>query len=267
MLTALEISSGSKLFARDASNSKSQFMCPSCRKNVILHQGTKRIHHFQHKANSVYCYRGEPEGDETRKMKMAIFDALAHADGVRHLEVEKHFGRVTADVFATIHGVPVSIEIQRKDIRVADMAWRAAQYRSLGVVVLWIALPNPQIRGDRIDRYEVKDWETWLHAAYFGRVYYWVRGQIVQAVHFDPCMVDSRSGEFLQVGVPPVVDGPALRRSRKYRTPLFGERVAITFDFNPVERQPFSAGNNTIPECALYVDGQPVWWKRDLHPQ
>src|SRR4051812_26111415 len=35
-------------------------------------------------------------------------------------------------------------------------------------------------------RYSPRLWEKWLHAAYFGRVYYWIEGLSLVGYHFDP---------------------------------------------------------------------------------
>jgi len=34
-------------------------------------------------------------------------------------------------------------------------------------------------------RYSPRLWEKWLHALYFGRVYYWMKVSVV-SYHFDP---------------------------------------------------------------------------------
>jgi competence protein CoiA len=35
-------------------------------------------------------------------------------------------------------------------------------------------------------RYTLRLWEKWIHTAYFGRVYYWIKGLTIAAYHFDP---------------------------------------------------------------------------------
>jgi len=50
---------------------------------------------------------------------------------------------------------------------------RTIQYAQKGIYVLWLLLWTPKLNAQR---YSPKLWEKWIHAAYYGRVYYWIEG-------------------------------------------------------------------------------------------
>jgi 8-oxo-dGTP pyrophosphatase MutT (NUDIX family) len=60
---------------------------------------------------------------------------------------------------------------------------RTIEYAQNGMYVLWLLQWTPRLDAKR---YTPRHWERWIHAAYFGRVYYWVEGLTVVSYHFDP---------------------------------------------------------------------------------
>ena len=46
MLTALRTSDNEKVLARSSAKPDAPFMCPACRREVVLHKGLIRIPHF-----------------------------------------------------------------------------------------------------------------------------------------------------------------------------------------------------------------------------
>jgi competence protein CoiA len=54
-----------------------------------------------------------------------------------------------------------------------------------GIYVLWLLQWKPELDGGR---YAPRLWEKWIHAAYFGRVYYWIQGLDVVSYTFEPSL-------------------------------------------------------------------------------
>lgn len=255
MLTALRTLNHEKVLARSSAKADAPFMCPACHREVVLHQGLIRIHHFAHKARGA-CRLGAGETEDHLLTKLSLFDALRAAPNVQHVELEKRFGTSVADVFAVIDGVPVAIEIQRSALAVREITARTQQYHRLGIAVLWIGIPNGDLG---LSRYSPAAWERWCHAAYFGRVYYWVGGQSLRPIHYGPLALRVEETSWRKHGQ--VHSGGGYeKRSRRWRKPQAGKPVLLSNGFRRTSRQAWSGGSVHVPECTLFVDGQPSWW-------
>lgn len=257
MLTAKHNLASTHVFARDVQKSDVPFICPSCGKEVILHKGNIKIHHFQHKP-PVTCSRGEGESQLHYMIKLAIYDSLKLETNVTDVEVEKDFGIATADVFARIDGIPVAIEVQRSKLSVQSITSRTANYNRLNIAVLWVALPFSELA---TKKYSPSAWEKWVHAANYGRVYYWQSGQILRAVHFGEHKLHVQSSSWFESGGEERSSGGYYRRSKRYRTPAFGRDVEISKRFQLKYRSaPYAQGTIVVPSCRLYLDSQAKWW-------
>jgi competence protein CoiA len=257
MLTAKRHSLEPPVLARDAHKDNAPFTCPSCGKEVVLHKGNIKIHHFQHKP-PVICQRGEGESQIHLQIKLAIYDALRTEPNVTELEIEKDFGIATADVFARINGIPVAIEVQKSRLSVDVITQRTANYHKLNIAVLWIALPNPDLR---TDKYSPSAWEKWVHAANYGRVYYWQSGQKLSAVHFGEHKLYVESTSWFESGGNQRSAGGYYKSSKRYRKPLHGQDVEISKAF-AVSLRPtqYAQGTIIVPPCRLFLDRGPKWW-------
>ena len=114
---------------------------------------------------------------------MEIFEALRTAPGVTDATLEKPMGTVRPDVLAMIKGVPVAIEVQMSSLSIETIMARTIDYHQRGVYVLWLLQWTPKLDGKR---YAPRLWERWVHGAYFGRVYYWLKGLEVVCYRFEP---------------------------------------------------------------------------------
>ena len=135
MLTALRQSDSAKVLARASEKSEAPFLCPRCRRELVLRKGRIKVHHFAHKP-PVTCALGKGETEQHLKAKLEIFDALRTEPNVSELELEKDLGMSVADVYARISGVPVAVEIQRSELSVNDIVARTKNYHRLGIAVL-----------------------------------------------------------------------------------------------------------------------------------
>lgn len=257
MLTAKRHPALPPILARNAQKSEGPFSCPSCGEEVVLHKGNIKIHHFQHKP-PVTCSRGEGESQLHYGIKLAIYDALQLEPNVTDVEIEKDFGISTADVFAIINGVPVAIEVQRSKLSVRSITARTANYHTLNIAVLWIALPSSDLS---TNKYSPSAWEKWVHAANYGRVYYWQSGQLLTPVHFGEHKLYVESSSWFESGGEERSAGGYYRSSKRYRTPALARNVEISKAFRMALRTTrYAQGTIIVPPCRVYLDVQAKWW-------
>lgn len=240
MLTALRQSDGWKVIARYANKADGPYLCASCRRELVLKKGDVRVNSFAHKP-PVTCAVGFGESEYHMSAKLAIFDALQNENTVTDLEIEKPFGRLIADIFAVIDGVAVAVEIVRPGLTPLDAMERTRAYDDLGIAVVWVALPGDVLIADR---YSPSDIEKWSHTAFYGRIYYWVGEQDFVPVHFVPHVEPGRD-----------------EVSKRWKTPLKGQRVVLSKDFRLTVREPWIGAGVAVPPCRLFIDKQPVWWR------
>lgn len=255
MLTAHD-AHGTKLIAWATEKHQGPFRCPGCASEVVLKKGAIKVHHFAHRP-PVTCRMGMGETALHLQAKKEIFEALQGFPGVEDLELERDFGISRADVYARIRGTPVAIELQRSDLTVQALAQRTANYHRLGIAVLWVGVrseaPSPM-------RYAPRAWERWCHAAYFGRVYYWVKGQILSVMHFAPYHIDVEAKSWHDSDGTEHSGGGYLRVSKRWRRLKFGQPVHIAMHFQRQQRGAWRGGDIIVPDCTLYVDQQAKWW-------
>ena len=181
MLTATRVSDNIKVLARDAARCEAPFKCAGCSEILILRKGSCRIHHFAHKP-PVSCAYGMGETAAHYEAKLGIYEALRQNPNVKNADLEKQLNGQIADVYAEINGIPVAIEIQRSQITVEAISSRTAAYHAQRIAVIWLIPTMPAVTDGIV---APSSMEKWLHAAYFGRVYYWRGGSQIQPIHFN----------------------------------------------------------------------------------
>jgi len=267
MLTALRTSDRIKILACTVEKCKSieaeakarqsgpLYVCPRCQNAVILKQGPIVIPHFAHKP-TLSCHFGHPETRAHLVAKQAIYDALVSSPNVSNVEMERDFGCSVADVFCEVNGLPVAIEIQQSGLNVETLSQRTLNYAAMGIYVLWAALWNAGS-----ETYRPRSWERWLHAAYFGRCYYWMSADVFLPVHFGKMQKFVESRDWYDP------DGQAQEAGGYWKTLKQeilwqpGNALRLTKDFHAVDRQSFRGGDVSIPDCRLFADKAMKWWK------
>lgn len=244
MLTALRESDGAKVAAWEASKADRPFLCHSCRGLLTLRRGAVIAPHFAHQP-PVTCEYGAGESEAHRRAKLSIYESLRAHPAVARCELERDLGTVRPDVSAYIGGVPVAVEVQLSTLPPARLAHRTAEYARKGVYVLWLP---PYAAGLGRELYTPRPWERWLHAAYFGRVYYWLEGSTVRPVHFRRHYARVRG------------------RTRDYdklsgrKVALEGPPLSIASDFAPRPRAAWASEGFQIPAARLFADTRPDWY-------
>ena len=219
MLSALRKSDGSQVTAWTESKANAPFACPECKSDVTLRKGRFVIHHFAHKP-PVTCRYGVGETEAHRKCKMEIFEKLSSHPAATKVGLERGMGTVRPDVRACINGIYVAIEVQLSALSIESIIYRTQQYHLKGMHVLWLAQRTDALNEEQ---YSIRPWEKWVHAACFGRVYYWLQDLTVMPYHFEAAYRSIPSEELYDGGHEVSVGGGA-RRLKRYRIPVPGAR-------------------------------------------
>jgi len=250
MLCAKRKSDGQTVSAYLESKRNAPFVCLDCNEEVILKTGRNRVNHFAH-ANPIACKFFEGESDTHRQCKFEIFRSLQNASGVRNVVLERPLGSVRPDVSAVINGVPVAIEVQISSLSVETIMRRTIDYHQRGIYVLWLLQWTPKLDSSR---YTPRLWEKWIHAAYFGRVYYWTEGLNVVSYHFDPHHKTIPKQTWYSEDGEKMTGGGYSQRSKRYRTAVRGRTFNLATDFAPREREWWEGGGVKVPDAKLFIN-------------
>jgi len=258
MLVA-NLENNARVYAWLTEKKQKPFYCPACAGEVILKKGKVREHHFAHKPPSD-CLFGVGESQLHLRVKREIYTALLNHPLCMACELERLFEGVRPDVSFITGKTPVAVEVQQSNISIDEMTRRMVQYAKLGMYVLWVVpQPPPVLNQDEV--YRPKKWEKFLHAMYYGRLYYWLNSAFVMPVHLgeyyywvDECF-DSDLGDMM---------GGYYKYSRAYKEPVhFEHKLHMVEDFEAKARNSFEMRQWDVPACNLWMDMQSHWWKKE----
>lgn len=230
--------SGHRAAANRVEKLHGPFHCPHCSTQVVLKKGRVVVHHYAHKPQESCQYARETREHLTTKQQIA--DSLRAANETCSLE--HTVGNQRADVLWVRKFVQIAIEIQHSNLSLNEMFDRTNGWAQKNHAVLWVVpWKNNLLQNTRCTP---RQFEKWLHALYFGRVYYWNRRII--PVHFNPYYLENNDY------------GP--RRSKRYRRVAIGREIEIT-DLIMRSRNSWEGGGwCKIPECVVMIDKLDTWW-------
>jgi len=186
---------------------------------------------------------------------------LASLPWIHDCDLERDLGAVVPDIFLRIGDLRVAIEVQISALTMNRIIARTNEYHRLGVHVLWLPLFDEALNGDK---YSPRQWEKWLHATYFGRIYYWLDGLSIAAVHFDEHLLYRAESTWYEDGVQQTAGG-YYRTSKRHRTPNRGPCLNLPQDFMAMIRPAWTGGDIAIPDCSLLIDKREPWWECNDH--
>jgi competence protein CoiA len=252
MLCAKRKSDGQTVTAYMESKTNAPFFCLVCGDEVVLKTGSTKVNYFAHK-NPLVCRFDANESAEHRQCKMEIYQALLRQPNVEKAAMERPLGTNRPDVSAIINGVPVAIEIQISSLSEETIKFRTMEYARKGIYVLWLLLWTPDLADTR---YSPRLWEKWIHATYFGRVYYWIEGLTIVCYSFEPSLKSVPQKTWYSEKGKKITAGGYSRRSKRYRTAIRGETLNLTKDFIPKDRDWWEGTGITIPFGKLFMHRQ-----------
>ncbi len=249
MLCAIRQSDGQLVSADLVSKAQAPFLCPECGGAVLLKTGRAKDDHFAH-VNPLVCRYDANESAAHRQCKMEIFEALRCQPNVEKAAMERPLGTNRPDVSAYINRVPVAIEIQISFLSQATIMRRTIEYARKGIYVLWLLLWTPDL--DR-PGYRPAIWEKWIHAAYFGRVYYWHGGLSIIPYTFEPTLKSVPKTTWYSARGRMMTAGGYTRRLKRQRTAVRGEPLNLATDFGPQQRYWWEANGIKVPDAKLFM--------------
>lgn len=158
------------------------YICPNCRKEMILRKGQVVTHHFAHKP-PVTCLWARGETQAHLKAKKFLYDMFS-GRGLRaevECEVLSDSGDRRADVLVWgRNGTRVAFEVQHQPLDFEAIERRTRAYMAADVPVTWIALisgetlekGDPTSAGRIVKQYSVRPWEKWAHAYSMGSLWF-----------------------------------------------------------------------------------------------
>lgn len=227
------------------------FTCPMCKGGVVVKKGHSKIHHFAH-IPPTDCSYAVGESERHRRAKLEIFEALSKHPQVTKLQLERSLGDVRPDSSFYLRGIPIAIEVQISALSLDTIMRRTDAYTRKGVYLLWISPYQPDLKENK--KYSPRQWEKYLHTMYFGKVYYWLSGEILQPVKFDSYKLyveESSWWEGEGSDAHEVSAGGYHRYSKRYRTPVLLDPVSIT-ELERIVRKPYSSHRIGIPGAKLW---------------
>jgi len=93
-----------------------------------------------------------------------------------------------------------------------------------------------------------------VHAAYRGRVYYWLKGPNVASYHFGPHYIRVPETSWYSEDGEEMTAGGYNRKSKRYRTPERGQTFNLAKDFVRCDIDWWKGGDLIVPKAKLFVD-------------
>ncbi|MDM8551740.1 competence protein CoiA family protein [Desulfobacterales bacterium HSG2] len=243
--------------------SQGPFSCPECKSEVILRKGKVRAHHFAHKP-PINCIYGVGESQKHLIVKRQIYEALLNHPNCSRCQLERRLKGVRPDISLYVGDTRVAIEIQKSPIDIDDIYRRTQRYTELDVYLLWILPDDSPLtffhKGEETDVHRIKEWEKYLHAIYWGRVYYWQRNALVSPYHFDKFETWVEESNWYSEDGDEMSAGGYYRETKSLKVPSTHNELHIADDFQPITRPQWSAKNWTVPNAKLWIDTSQKWW-------
>jgi competence protein CoiA len=127
---------------------------------------------------------------------------------------------------------------------------RTEEYTRLGIYVLWLLQWTPKLDAEF---YSPRPFERWLHAAYFGRVYFWKEGLTVIPYRFTPHQIHVEKRIWYDTRGNRKTAGGYRRLSKRRVAAVREAALNITQDFEPTTRNPFNAMSVRVPRGNILV--------------
>lgn len=153
-------------------------------------------------------------------------------------------------IFAKINDVPVAIEVQISSLSVETIMERTIDYNQKGIYVLWLLQWTPELDQKR---YAPAAWEKWLHACYYGRIYYWLEKLQVVEYEFEPCLKHVPKQTLFTKKGKPITVGGYVKKSVRFRTPVRRKTLNLVRDFGPQLRYWWSGGGIKVPDAKIFI--------------
>lgn len=264
MLRALDKNNFGYL-AWDAEKKNKPYFCPNCHKEVILRQGEIKAHHFAHKP-PIDCIYGTGESEIHYRIKKQLYEYLKSQSNCEKCDIERNLETVRPDISLYINKIAIEIEIQKSTIDTRIIKRRMIEYYKKKIAVLWI-IPDksPTLQYHENEEtfvHRALEWEIYLHALNYGKLYYWQGDNILKAYHFNSFQIYRESSEWYdEYGDEQSAGGYYYYAKRLKLCNTDDKNLYIEKDFIRNFHKKYSNSTIEIPECFIYRDNYTNWWK------
>lgn len=267
--TAKRVIDNKLVHASEVTKEDGPFYCDETFEELIVRKCTEKIDHFAYKARMSPIAKNQSELHTECQNELLELLQRTFSNGKWKAErqnftenEEKGHKKVVPDLSGRINDKGVIIEIQKSTLSVKTILHRTEQYTKRGGYILWIVPLTEQLGSEY---FRPRLFERFLHTMYYGRVYYWYKGNGVKLipVHFgtaerwieETTWFDENGEEQTAGGY----DKPFLR----VKKPEFGKVVDLTTDFKFDDREAFELENDklSVPKSKIFIDKNKVWWK------
>ena len=264
MLSAIRIRDAEQVPAFEEARGDESYQCPECQSAVVLKKCRLKVDHFAHKP-PITCAYGKGESEIHRRSKMEIFKGLEGRSEVEKLELERGgLTTIRPDVSFKVAGSYVAFEVQLSALTVEKIIQRTSEYAKKKIALLWLAQWS-----DRLFKkpYVPSAWERWVHAANYGRVYYWKTGLTVIPCHFGECYLWKPLSEWYSEDGEEASAGNCWKKSKRYFVPIIGPTMNLLDDFKEQPRPLWEEGRFPVPAHKLWIDKHIRSWPKISMPE
>lgn len=268
---ANKVSDNKPIHADIATKQDGPFYCPDTFEDLIVRHCIEKVNHFAYKARLSPVMTKE-ETELHKACKEEIRNALRSAipDGDWQIERQsfnedkiKGYKKVVPDISGRLskNGKGVIIEVQASFLSINQIIKRTLEYSKRGGYILWV-IPLKEDLGE--DNFRPRLFERFLHQMYYGRVYYWVKGNgsFLIPVHYDTAYRYIEVTQWFDPGGEERVEGGYDKAYFRVKKPCYGKFVDIVTDFVIGDRPAFTPDNEKmeVPACKIFKDNLKKWW-------
>jgi len=255
--------------ASDANKSDGPFYCPDTFEDLIVRKCVEKQDHFAYAGRRSNVY-GDGESDLHLSCKNEICEALKKEFPKGNWAVERPIGenkkkgrpKLVPDISGRINDKPIVIEVQVSSLSLAKIIKRIKGYSSLGISILWI-VPLKEDLGN--EKFKPRLYEKYLHSIYYGRTYYWLKGNgsRVIPVHYDRASRMIEESNWYESDGTEVSVGGYEKKYKTVFTPNYYLNEIDIKEFFVEKRQEFIPANEkkSIPDSWIFKDKLKPWWK------
>ena len=257
--------------AKHITKNEGPFYCPECLSTVVVRKCIEKIDHFAHIARLSPTYKSGDRAlhDECRdEICMSLKDIFPEGKWKTERLIPEDKGKGTAklipDISGRINNVPVVIEEQASTLSISQILKRTIQYKLWGCAILWV-IPLRESLGE--EPFRPRLFEKYLHSMYFGRTYYWIKGNgtFVYPVHFEKAERWIEESHWFEEDGTERTEGGYSKAFKTIKTPMYGQTLDIANNFSYCMRDEFTPENEkkAVPECIIYKDKLNHWWNKE----
>lgn len=268
-----------KVSASSVTKINGPFMCPRCLSEAIVRKCTEKVDHFAHKARlSPIISSGESALHKQVKEEILSLFRSYYPDGNWEAErpIPENLSKKLKAVVPDISGrtnqkslirdelLPVALEIQKTPYTVRKIREKTINYAKRGIFVLWI-VPLKNKLGS--DFFRPRLYEKYLHAMYYGRVYYYVPNadKKLIPVHFSPAKRWVEENTWFDTDLMEErTEGGFYLTYKTVKEPNYAPQINLK-NLKPTKNNGFEGKNSekNVPEFLSYMDLLSKWWPSD----